>query len=320
MSELAAVTAYFNPEGFETKRSNFDRFRAGLARQGIPVVVVECAFGDAAFDLPAGAADLRVRARSPMWQKERLLNLAVSTLPASYGKVAWLDCDLLFENDSWVDQAAAALESHAVLQLFERVVRLPRGAETDDGTGQRWDGFAAVFERDHELATTSWFNGHGHSGFAWAARRELWDGAGLYDTALSGCGDHLMAHALVGDLESRCVLRALGGGGPQLRRLRRWAAEAASVAGKEVGHVPGSVWHLWHGDLADRRYDQRAHELAALGFDPDTDLRHGPDGCWEWATEKPDLHKWARNYFAGRAEDGRLAEASAEVRPRAALA
>jgi hypothetical protein len=68
--------------------------------------------------------------------------------------------------------------------------------------------------------------------------------------------------------------------------------------------VPGTVLHLWHGEVGHRRYVRRNQELAGFGFDPATDLRVGASGCWEWSSDKPGLHQWAREYFGQRLEDG----------------
>ena len=48
----------------------------------------------------------------------------------------------------------------------------------------------------------------------------------------------------------------------------------------------------------------RNRELAGFGFDPAADVRIGGDGCWEWASRKPKLHRWAADYFGRRREDG----------------
>jgi hypothetical protein len=69
-----------------------------------------------------------------------------------------------------------------------------------------------------------------------------------------------------------------------------------------VGWLDGFVYHLWHGDKADRLYDQRLDLLIEHDFDPQRDLCRGDDHCLHWATEKPELHEWCANYFALRKE------------------
>jgi hypothetical protein len=301
---LAVVTAYFNFQHYETKGANLQRFRQGLLRQGVPLVIIECAFGEDPFELPDQAGVIRVRSRSILWQKERLLNIAVESLPATCTKVAWVDCDLLFENDAWADEASHLLETHAVVQLFECAVRLSRGAESDVGKDLQVESFGAAYQRNPRLAHTAWFSQHGHTGFAWAARRQLWDCGGLYETALSGVGDHVMAHVFVGATESSCLQRTLGRNEAQLRDLRHWSRNVTPTMGGHIGVVPGKICHLWHGDPQNRQYDRRAQELTALGYDPAAHLAKGSDGCWEWSTENPRLAQWAREFFRERHEDG----------------
>ncbi|MBI2468786.1 MAG: hypothetical protein HYV62_13395 [Candidatus Rokubacteria bacterium] len=51
----------------------------------------------------------------------------------------------------------------------------------------------------------------------------------------------------------------------------------------------------------------RNRDLVRLGFDPATDLRVAAGGAWQWASDKPALHRWAAEYFGSRREDGWLA-------------
>ena len=80
-NDLWVVTSYFNPEGYLTKRQNYDLFRERIVAAGIPLLTVECSLGDHPFELPAGPDVHRVLGRDVMWQKERLINVAISKLP-----------------------------------------------------------------------------------------------------------------------------------------------------------------------------------------------------------------------------------------------
>jgi hypothetical protein len=98
VSDLFVITTYFNPCRYETRRRNYDIFMAGLSKAGVPCITVECAFGNAPFELPPSLNVIQMRANTLLWQKERLLNLAASWLPRSCKYVAWLDCDITFMN------------------------------------------------------------------------------------------------------------------------------------------------------------------------------------------------------------------------------
>ncbi len=303
---LWVVTAYYNPLGYRTRRVNYDVFASLLRRSGIPVLTVECAFGDEGFDLPERSDVVKVRSRSLLWQKERLLNLAISWLPPSCTHVAWLDCDLVFRNPSWARGTLAALRESAVVQVFETCDRLPPDYAVANATSQICASFTQVVTRDPSMLRTGRFEDHGHTGYGWAASRELLDRHGLYEHAIAGSADHYMAHAAVGDVASACCERMMYKRPRLIEHFRRWAAGFhASVQGR-IGTVPGEVLHLWHGELANRRYSLRHLEFSKFAFDPHTDLVALPGRPFELrpGDGKDALEAWFRSFFEQRHEDG----------------
>jgi hypothetical protein len=312
-SALGVVVAYFNPCGYRTRLQNFERFADAVVEAGAELAVIEAAFDPAVPPLPRRYGSQVVPGRDVMWQKERLLNVGIAALPAHVQQVAWLDGDVLFERPDWVPATLAALERHPIVQLFSEAVRLPRGDMSDRGVGDRYPGFAATYAARPQVLLEGDFARHGHTGFAWAARREVIAAHGLYDACIAGSGDHMMAHAFCGDWEGPCIGRILGPRGAHRRFFEDWSRRLYQDVRAQVGFVPGKLLHLWHGEIADRRYVLRNRELAAFGFDPSHDVRIGSDGCWEWASDKPSLHAWARAYFAARREDDE--PAAGEARP-----
>ena len=117
--DLWAITSYFNPCGYRSRYVNYQTFRQNL---NVPLLTVELAYGDTC-ELNAGDATKLIQLRSDqvMWQKERLLNLALEALPPECQKVAWLDCDILFERNDWADLTARTLDDFALVQPFRKV-------------------------------------------------------------------------------------------------------------------------------------------------------------------------------------------------------
>jgi hypothetical protein len=302
------VTAYFNPCRYVTKKSNFDMFAARLNSAGAPLLVIELALDDSEFEVNNSHDVIRLRGDSVMWQKERLLNIAIANVPASCAKVAWVDCDLLFEEDEWLQKTSDALDRFMVVQPFSSCVRLTRGhIERRGGEEEEepiTESFAAAFARDRSLARDATYKLHGHTGFAWAARRDLLDACGLYDACLTGSGDHLMAHAFAGALDSRCISAMIGSGHKYAEHFARWAAGTERIGRGSLGYVPGRVLHLWHGAVANRRYYWRNQEFKTFAFDPDRHIRRDKNGLWEWADAPAEMRRWASNLFLSRNEDG----------------
>ena len=126
MSDLWAITANFNPCHYRTRLANFRTFRERL---GVPLVAVELFYGGRAELEPADADILvRIPGKDVLWQKERLLNVALGVLPDACEAVAWVDCDIVFAAAGWDRRVLEALESAPVIQPFGTVYDLPRGA------------------------------------------------------------------------------------------------------------------------------------------------------------------------------------------------
>ena len=314
--DIWGVAAFFDPLASPRLLENLETFGRGVRRQGLPLLVAELALGDAPHRVPASAADRVLRFRSPdvLWHKERLLNLAVRALPPACRHVVWLDADIVFENDEWVAQTRDRLTADVVVQPFDTACWLAEGrdepsdaGEEGIGEGRRMEGMAAALARapDRRRALADYAL-HGHTGFAWAARRELVERHGLYDRAVVGGGDLVHAHAFAADGD---FLRGLNYYSRELapkerEAIARWGRAVADETGGRMGHVAGRVRHLFHGDTSARGYVERLRILRDAGFDPDRDIGAAADGVWRWASDKPDLHRRVREYFLSRSSAG----------------
>jgi hypothetical protein len=285
------------------------------------LVTVELSF-DGRFELATGDADILVQLHGGdvMWQKERLLNVALQRLPSACDTVAWLDCDVIFERDDWAAQARRALENRALVQLFEERHDLPPDADLD--TLASWSADPTAWSVMRRLAT-----GHvgpealrGNEliirfqsciGLAWASRREVLEAHRLYDATIVGAGDKANVLAALGMAETAVL--GLEMNSRRAEHYLAWARPFAATVQRRVGHIRGRIFHLWHGDLADRGYTRRQ---ALLGtFDPFTDVAVDAQGSWRWSSHKPHLHAAVRRYFESRREDGPTENNGARLDP-----
>ncbi len=306
---LWAITAYFNPARYRTRLNNFHTFRANLRA---PLAVVELSL-DTEFDLRREDADLLIQipCGDPLWQKERLLNVALAALPAACTCVAWLDCDLIFDRDDWVCRAEQALARLAMIQLFEHMYDLPPGHHrpVPGAAGQQPPIECAVrqFQRAPADEETLRLRSGAAArlcglGLAWAARRDILDAHGLYDACILGSGDRALLCAAVGRFND-CTA-AIRMNARQVEHYLCWARRFHQAVDGRLGFLEGEIYHLWHGELHNRRYRERHEDFAAFGFDPFTDIVLGPGGAWQWSGTKPHLRQFFLNYFANRREDG----------------
>lgn len=314
---LWVVTSFFNPAGYRRKLFNYRLFREHL---NAPLLAVELGYDDH-FVLEEGLdAEIvvRIRAGDVLWQKERLLNIGVGALPAACDAVAWVDCDVIFGTRDWAERARATLERADLVHLFHDRYDLPRDTRMERLA--TWSDPVTCISAVHRLATgtmkpedltrnNSVIELKHTCGLAWAMRRAVLDRHGLYDACILGGADRVMLASALGRFDI-----AMRAGQMNPRRVEHYLAWArpyfASVAGR-VDSISGHAFHLWHGELKDRRYDSRMPRLA--DFDPFTDIALAADGSWRWSSDRPELHDAVRRYFHERAEDGEGIRATVEA-------
>ena len=302
--DLFVISTYYNPQGFQTRKDNIAGFIRRLQRSGMHWIVIECAFQEQAFHLPASENVLHVRGEDVMWQKERLLNLAIKELPDHCAKIAWLDNDIIFDDPLWAVRTSDMLDDYVVVQPFERAIMLPEKHDGYAGVGEIYQSFGRHYSQFPDTLLTGEFHLHGHPGFAWAARRQVFEKHGFCDFFIMGGADDVMAHAFCGDWESRCMKRQTGRNPALEEHAVKWCSKIFPEVRAKVSYAPGNVLHLWHGNLRDRGYDERSPALRALGFDPEKDLELSEKGLWKFPRHRDDLRAWSRNYFRDRKEDG----------------
>ena len=142
-SPLWVVTCLFGDLSHGRHMANYRVFRDALK---VPLIAVELAF-DGRTRLKWDDADVVVSLTSGdvMWQKERLLNVALTYLPDACRYVAWLDSDVLFGRENWPRATCRLLDEYPVAQLFERVLECPRDADPHSVTPATAEGVSRSF-------------------------------------------------------------------------------------------------------------------------------------------------------------------------------
>lgn len=306
------ISSFFNIASYKNKYENYLRFRESSKRQGLKLLTVEMAFGDKPFELKEGDAEILIQLRgnekNVLWQKEAMLNIGLKNLPKDCDKFAWLDCDVIFKNDSWIRETSKLLEKYKIVQPFEWAVGMNMGEEDVVNFEKRpfglYDG-KRIYGKAYQMANLESLKGYeleGHSGFAWAARKEVFDKIGFYDKMVLGSseGDLLMARAFFSDMRPgqfhlQYPLEAR-------KDQDKWAEKMYRLVGGNVFYCKGNVLHLWHGRFKNRFY-YGGNELLR-SFDIDKDLRHDSRGVLEWSSDKKRLHSAVRKYFFKRNEAG----------------
>lgn len=297
---LACVTCYFNPAGFRALADNYRIFADRIKVQGVDLYTIEHSLKPDAWTLPNNKYLIRAYGGDPMWQKERLLQHAITQLPDHYDAVAWVDCDVLFVENNWWRLALKKLEDYGIMQLFDHLYYLPRGHTSFRGT---WVQQAtSTFKQVHQLGEEEWYarfaqgTFSGTPGLAWAARRDFFDRVGMADRHIIGAGDHYMACAMLEVQTDRPIP-------PRLRDYVNAYQLRMNEFHPAVTFLPQNALHLWHGTASHRNYRTRDHILVRHDYDPYVDVIE-KNGVLCWNSDKPIFHDEVQQYFNGRHEDG----------------
>lgn len=301
------LTTFFNPQRYKGRGQLYRMFRDSAKAQGLPLVTVELAFGNTAFELQEGDAEILIQIRASrdnvMWQKERLFNIGFAHLPPQCDSFAWLDCDVLFDNPNWVRETQELLLQYAVVQPFSISARLPKGETTlmiQRANHPKYDRRPSVGYCYAHATPLGDYMASGHTGFGWTARREVFEGIGFYDRMIIGGGDAIVACGFFGRTtywHTHLLPQAL------VEDQQRWISAMSERVRGSVSYTPGALLHLWHGTQLRRRVQTRLELLTRHAFDPAKDIRINADGCFVWAGNKPKLQKDLARYFWLRNED-----------------
>jgi hypothetical protein len=309
MTEVWALTTYFNPMRYSSRLTNYRVFRQHL---GLPLITVEGCYGGRA-ELTAEDAEVLIKVdyEHLLWQKERLINHAINLLPKSVTILAWLDCDVVFDDPNWFVRLQRVLADAPVAQCYSTLLDLPASngyAAPTPATIRRAEQSIAAFVLDPNAFGVSDAEAkemlHGTAlGGAWAGRRDFLESCGLFDRMILGGGDRAFAYACFGHFDDAIRIARMT---PRLAQdYRRWATGVFETVQGRVGLIEGKLLHLWHGAMADRQYLARHELLSNADFDPGAHIRVARSGAWEWSANAPEtLRHIVTRYFQNRREDG----------------
>lgn len=285
--ELAVVTFHWNPAGWTSLRRNYLRFLHEMRWWDVPTFAIEVAYPGQEFVADNAWLKIRASDANVLWQKERIVNLAVERLPERFDKIAWIDADILFLDPAWPQRVSWLLESWPVVQMWNR-----------------WhcaDANGAVNQTLVNVGANARRYTHGEQcspGGAWAARRSVLP---LYDRHIVGSGDAMAVEGWTGVI-GRCLLKM---NDAMRADFLAWCKTAQPKVGDQIGVMPGDATHLYHGTRKDRQYVERWKPVINSGYDPARHVTVDDNGLLAWTEEAPpELVKFVRGYFASRNEDG----------------
>lgn len=297
------IACYFNPQRSNYRLQAFNKWYESIKH--VNHLIIECAIGGTRPQLPSYKNVIQVTADTLLWHKEALLNHLISILDPKYKYVFWVDTDVLFTNNNWIVDGVEQLQKQCIIQPFEYCVHLDKdeikpsfdmscleGLLYPNGRNKTvWRSFCANYVTANHISADTNYDNHGHVGFAWGARTEVLKAVPLYDRALIGGADHIIAHAAAGHIPHNCITTVFK---DDINAINEWSNAFYAVTQGKIGYVKGNLYHLWHGDLRKRRYHERIKEFTKINKGI---IEKDKNGLYV-ANKQQDQH--VRGYFKSR--------------------
>lgn len=297
---LYVILPYFNYCFFQRRKELFVSFVSHISsKKDIRIVVVEAIEQGEKSQLTKDDVGpclyhISVETQHRIWLKENLINIGIKYLPKNWKYVAWIDADLGFLNSFWVKDTIDCLQEFDILQMFQTCANLGPSGEV-----MKVDkSFGYMYRCSGKPYTKTYKYGFWHPGFAWACTRKAYDTmGGLVDWGILGSGDHHMALALIGKVNCSHP------GNIHSNYAKLLDEYEKRVAKLQIGFVPGTIVHYWHGRLEDRKYKERWEILTGHQYDPVKDIYKTKGGVIQLSLSGLKLRDDIHDYFIGRRED-----------------
>jgi hypothetical protein len=284
--ELWCVTAFFAPFESELRYRNFAIFAQSMLDAGVNLLTVELLYPWTTRRLPRLGQIVTLEAADVLWHKEAMINHGFSLLPESCDIAMFMDCDLIFEDTSWVERLQERMKQFDVIQCFQTCHLLPEGhVSKNDSSIHSFDSivYHQAKHPEKELSLGMFPGG------SWAFKAPHFRNNPLYDRAPFGIIDRIFADCMLGTLDKSMHMEMLTPAHQEDVLL--WNQ---SQLPKKTTYLPVDVLHLWHGD--DRNYLHTWDLLKEHDFDPCADLEKR-DGVYQWSSQKPELHQLTLEHF-----------------------
>jgi GR25 family glycosyltransferase involved in LPS biosynthesis len=291
--KLAVITTFYNPQNYINIRYNYLKFSEKI-KEKADLFPIELSFDGNFFIEDDNVIQIKGDKKNILWQKEVLLNIALEKIPKEYTNIAWIDCDILFENENWIEECNWKLNDYKVVQLYEWAKRLGPNSEIEMTS-------RGIISRIHEIDKVDINLSRAIPGFAWAIRREVIDEIKFLETQIIGGADSLMFYSFFGikrGFQSEKMNEKW------FEKFSKWSDKASQVVANSVGFVSGSLTHLYHGSKINRGYNERYNILNQNEFDPSKHLSKDRNGLWKLKNRKISIE--LEKYFEDRNEDDNI--------------
>jgi hypothetical protein len=281
------------------RKGLYNNFKSYMEEYNVNLVTVECVIGENEFEITEENKpfDIRVKAEQILWLKENLINIGIKHLPKTWKYVVWLDADIEFLEDDWVEKIVEAFQKYDFIQTWRYAQFLG-----PDNTNIHETYTSFMYHYLENLTVPAKMGYDAHNGFGWGLTRKGYETIGkIIDYVIGGFGDVYMGLSLVGRLDEVKKFTKQQHTQNLYDELKSWDAKAKILrVNSRIGYANLGLKHYFHGYQGERFYGTTLGYMNENKFDPTTDIYYNDYGVIQLKQKKEKLIKSIEYYFNQR--------------------
>jgi hypothetical protein len=275
-TDICVAICYFNSYGYIRSLQNLLFIQNKLDLAGIPYYTAEMVIGRNSPYI--SNATIRFHSNSHLFYKEALWNHLEGSIPEQYTKICFLDSDVIFDRDNWLDNLSELLDRYDLVHPYSQIHYLNLS-------------YNLLYSTESIIKNSKTCS----AGFGWAMNRSTFIKiGGFFEKCILGGGDSQFYGALINNTKGYSYYRCISD---------EYAAYASHVQSLNLRYTylyNHTIYHLYHGSIRNRQYNNRYQRIDKY-TDWNSMCIKNDDGFWE--VKDNDLNKQLLLYFIDRCED-----------------
>jgi hypothetical protein len=241
---------------------------------------------------------LQIKTKYMLWFKENLINIAVNKLlDKDWTHFAWIDSDVIFENNNWIDETLHKIQHYDILQLFSHAHYY------DKYMNINCIKIGCIYKQYNGIIAGAG-PGHGHPGLAWAISRNCYEKINkLPELFIVGGGDSRIKYGIFN--RDKIVNKYEDENEIFHEEFKNYILKLPIVFDNvTINYIDCNIYHFYHGSHKNRKYFDRYKLLSKYKYNPFNDIKYNNFGLIEPSESfNPKLLLDIEEYFKERLED-----------------
>jgi hypothetical protein len=246
MKKLNVIIVYYNFSKYKRRKQlTLEFIERFLKYNKINLYVVELILENDDFEITQSSNKnhLQLKTKHCLWFKENLINIAVNKLlDKNWENFAWIDSDITYLDDGWVNEALRKLDNYEIIQLFANVFQLDINNDIISSTY----GILNRYINKYDMP--------GYPGYAWAISRNGYNKIEkIPDMFIIGGGDNKLAHGIlkIDYFISKCETHNINFD----ENFKKYIIDIQNkMSTLSFSYIEYDIHHFYHGSIKNRQY------------------------------------------------------------------